>query len=59
MIGSGETSCRMLEPKGNAKTLRQKDRAMTILCRVGQPTPKVQPDHAGNLSGNFSRGVKC
>jgi hypothetical protein len=24
-----------VEPKGNAKTLRQKDRIWTILCRVG------------------------
>ena len=35
VIGSGETRYRELEPKGNAETLRQKDRAMTILCRVG------------------------
>ena len=41
VTGSGETA--FAAPKGNAETLRQKDRVMTILCRVGLPTPKVQP----------------
>ena len=33
--------------RGNAKTLRQKDRTMTKLCRVDFSTPKVQPGFPG------------
>ena len=52
MTGSGEIA--KAKPKGKAKTLRQKDRVMTILCRSGFATPKVQPHFYGNLSGTFS-----
>lgn len=31
MSGPEESACRQAAPKGNAKALRQKDRAMTIL----------------------------
>lgn len=34
MTGSGEFQIRT--PKGNAETLRQKDCAMTVFCRVRQ-----------------------
>jgi len=41
MTGSGEAAFRGAE--GAAKTLRQKDRVMTVLCKSGYATPKVQP----------------
>lgn len=53
MTDSEETGT-LPAPKGNAQTLRQKDRVTTKLCRVGLPTPKVQPDHSGNLSGYYA-----
>ena len=46
MIDSGEAEYQESEPKGNAETLRQKDRIMTILCRVGFP-------HAEGATGIF------
>ena len=50
MTDPGET---VMAPKGNAKTLRQKDRVTTILCRVGFPTPKVQPVFKPGISQVF------
>ncbi len=59
MIGPGETRIPGMAPKGNAETLRQKGRAMTILRRVrrqpyaeGATCCGIVIDAAvGNLSG--------
>ena len=46
----------MPAPKGKAKSLRQKDRVMTMLREsVACRTPKVQPAFAGNLSGTQAK----
>ena len=49
MMDSGETAD--AAPKGNAKTLRQKDRTRTMLCKVRQT-------HAEGATGSFRESLR-
>ena len=55
MTGSGETGS---APKGNAKTLRQKDRVRTILCKVRLFVHRRCNPVFRGISQVFRRGTK-